>query len=925
MKQLICSIAALAIGFCAWAQPLLVGHRGSSYGLENSEESFKNGVKLGYDYLETDVKMTKDGYFVCSHDDDTKRLGGTKTIAESTLEELKSETLSQTRGGVKYTGQICSVNEYLTICREAGIGAVVELKWTAGINNNDQTNIPKLITAIKGENMIDNVIILTSMKPCLEYIRKNYPEIKLQFLTGSAWKNHFDWCVEWGMDVDIQSGYFDKAAVDRFHSKNLKVNMWTTNTDDGYLLYGNMGCDYITTDNLDKKNLPALDPEALIRPNYSDFPVSDYTPDMKGKYELKFISEKNPDFLKDIQFEQAYGSDFSWKYWGPSFGQIENGEAVEVEDEDYEWASYARTTGYLLGLYEHKFYLVETGESFFAAPAAVEGAFAISGTERDFKLYAYGEGKLWCFSLDNGIYTGSLSGEAELPEGFKMYPSPTTRDNVIVIMPEGGLREYSFAPEFKLVAESPSHIGKVRAIDFMRYGPKVYAAIANDNVIQIYDASDGVATLTPASAALEAAEGSVGLNFRQGETRGGILSVFMPAKGMMTYEFDPFVEEVKPVDMNLTLERQWILSNTTGNRPDHIDGTNAQQGTAVDGKFYVNDCEDKLIYIFDNTGCIGLIPGGAGWGCARDDAGNIVVRDDKSSGNTHSFIIYPAGAMPDNYSEPIRLEIEVPVAGQTNFINASGNLLSADGGYIYLFPNKEAKVNIISIISGNIASVKSASGLNYAGSAAGYVVPINNDPENWIYQVRNNSIMQYSGGNNLDISTSRASTKAPDRNSTGGCAFIIEGGNKILLHNSGANYKGGFTIRDISLDKVICSVDPIGSLGYEEGGNYSTFNWLFVERAAERDYTVYQYCPANGMAVYRLYDKNSGVDEVGRGVDSWNIEGKNIAAIGYVISIVDITGRVVMVAEDSADLSSLRPGIYIATAPGMPAKKILVR
>ncbi len=32
-----------------------------------------------------------------------------------------------------------------------------------------------------------------------------------------------------------------------------------------------------------------------------------------------------------------------------------------------------------------------------------------------------------------------------------------------------------------------------------------------------------------------------------------------------------------------------------------------------------------------------------------------------------------------------------------------------------------------------------------------------------------------------------------------------------------------------------------------------------------------------------------------------------------------------MVAEDSADLSSLRPGIYIATAPGMPAKKILVR
>ena len=169
-------------------------------------------------------------------------------IATSTLAELQAEELHQRRNGVDYTGRLCSMQEYLQICKEGGVGAVVELKWTAGVNSNDQSNIPLLIQEIEQAGMRDKVIILTSMKPCLEYIRKNYPDITLQFLTGEYWANHFDWCVEHGIDVDIQAGYFDKAAVTRYHTKGLKVNMWTTNSEDGYISYGNMGCDFITTD-----------------------------------------------------------------------------------------------------------------------------------------------------------------------------------------------------------------------------------------------------------------------------------------------------------------------------------------------------------------------------------------------------------------------------------------------------------------------------------------------------------------------------------------------------------------------------------------------------------------------------------------------------------------------------------------------------
>ena len=260
MKRLntIISATLLLLGSSAFAaQPVLVGHRGSGYGLENSAESFRKGIELGYPYLETDVKFTKDSVLVCSHDDTTERLGGSKALAESTLAELKSELLRQTRNGVEYTGHICTAEEYLTICKEGGVGAVVELKYTDGINKNDTSRIPELIDLIDRLGMRERCIILTSQKNCLEYIRTNYPDIELQFLTGQYWPNHFDWCVQWKLDVDIQAGHFDKETVDKFHEKGLKVNMWTTNTLEGYKEYTDMGCDFITTDRLNAAELPA--------------------------------------------------------------------------------------------------------------------------------------------------------------------------------------------------------------------------------------------------------------------------------------------------------------------------------------------------------------------------------------------------------------------------------------------------------------------------------------------------------------------------------------------------------------------------------------------------------------------------------------------------------------------------------------------
>lgn len=988
MKKLLLLFTLATYALFAYAQPKLVGHRGSGYGLENSEESFKKGIELGYHYLETDIKTTKDNRFVCTHDDDTKRLGGTKTIATSTLEELQSETLSQTRNGVKYTGHICSLDEYLQICKDGGVGAVIELKWATGINNNDQSKIPLVIKLIDEMEMRKNVIILTSMKPCLEYIRTNYPDITLQFLTGEYWESHFDWCVKWKIDVDIQSGYFDKSTVRKYHNEGLKVNMWTTNDEAGYRTYGNMGCDFITTDRLDGHNLPDLDPDLNFQPNFMDYPeVTDVTikgnytisdaatnalpaelsgktlrkaAKMNGGWALLYVNSENtpelyffdgktavPMSLEGVSdglaplYNIATTSD--GKLFGCNLANVKSDEATSGFLRTYLWENakdapktlwatnqFAQAGNWVSGIVGE--FMTVSGKdlnlkAFISSRSASGSTYRLCGYESE-----NAELLNAVYAMNNNAYTKDIWGN------YQITVTPASRDNIIISSSIFSPNEYRFQfSGTRIPMEDYATVPVAsRGLTFFRYGEKIYAVlpeVATDGKVTftVYDITtgyDGMYAVTEETevGTMPDAEGFITSKATKNSDGSITIEIFAEGIGVYSAIFNKPEETAEPVDLGLVLERKWILSNSTNNHPGNIDGTNAQQGTAVKGVFYINNCVEKLIHVFDKTGHLGTIPGGAGWGCAKDDAGNIIVRDDKLTGTSHSFIIYPAGAMPDNYGTPVRLDVTVPLEGQTNFINASGDLLG-DGGYIYLYPNKQAKINIINIAGGEVVSVRESQKISISGTTAGYVIPINNNFENWLYQIRANGINEYNGGTIINCLTSRTSTTAPARNSTGGGAYLIEGGNKILVHNSGANYKGGFTVRDLTMDKVIKSVDPIGTLGYETGGNYSTFNWLFLERLGYADYVLYQYCPANGIAMYTLRNPSLGVEGIGDDASdtrlTFEVTPTEIVANASGLRLYDLAGKLIRSSKGNRiSIVSLDKGIYILRANNGKSSKV---
>lgn len=980
MKQYLLTLAALALSVMSYAQPKLVGHRGSLWGVENTKEAFENGAKKGYHYLECDVKVAGDGTYIISHDDETKRLGGNLTIAKATIEQLKAETYTQTRGGVTYTGKICTVAEYLDICKQFNVLPVIELKWATGINNNDQSNLPGLVKLIEEKGFRKTAIILTSMKPCLEYLHKNYPDISLQFLTGQYWANHFDWCVANGIDADIQKGYFDKSTVDKFHEAGLKVNMWTTNDISGYKTFGNYGCDFITTDSLDPSTLPELSPDATLPPNTIDYPEN--TAIVKSSYTPEIVSKNSlPEFFVDCRIIKAIAKGGNWyilangKTGKPFITVIdgETGKEVQRIDTGNSTISDIALTadGILLGC--NTAGAQETWSIFkWATPSSKPESFystrvtstsfgdkmAASGTLDDLHIFTtsktgsddysieglrFKSGQMMntTFASDHN-YTTANWGE------FSMLITPFCRRNILIDSPTMAAAEYTFdwvaeGVPMKEYGTLSSDIAKdASAISFSRYGSKTYAFICNPTEdgysARLYDASKGIGNIKAVTATIAEAASTEGFTATGIETVGEnmYLYIFSEALGIQKYIISEPKEEGNTGAVDFQMELLWQNSNVTGNAPQNIDGTNAQQGAAHKGLFYVNNCEEKKLYIFDKTGCIGSVAGGSGWGTACDDAGNVIVRNDKNSGTDHTFLIYPTRLSTTTTAEPIRLEVTVPLTGQTNFISASGDVLGK-GGYIYMFPNKQNAINIIEIAEGKIIRAYNSEEISLTGSTAGYVIPQKNNAENWIYQVRGNGYYTYNGGGNEALLAGRSSTTPPSRNNTGGGDYFTLSGHKILAYNSGANYKGGFTVKDMTDNKVIKTIAPIGNLGYEAGGNYSTFNWLFAEKIDAGSYYIYQYCPANGMAMYKLYDNNYKSGKVEEIADEELSIYPNPACNELIItgttkisdvSVYTLSGQAMPVISTPTpngillNVESYSPGIYIIQTPTKTVKFI---
>lgn len=225
----------------------LVAHRGMrSVAPENTTASFTEAGKHGYWGAECDVYRTKDGVWIISHDSHTYRMMDKSAFIEKkTYEELMDMNVDNGVNIDKYEDlKICSLEEYLDICKNYNMTPVIELK---GKNNTEYYNeIVELANQFEVNPVyisfhIENLQTMRRLTQCkMYYLVQKISEDDIQ--DAKSIEN----C---GIDFNgNQDKNFKSDIIKKCQDAGLELGAWTINEEDALQKLEQYGITLITTD-----------------------------------------------------------------------------------------------------------------------------------------------------------------------------------------------------------------------------------------------------------------------------------------------------------------------------------------------------------------------------------------------------------------------------------------------------------------------------------------------------------------------------------------------------------------------------------------------------------------------------------------------------------------------------------------------------
>lgn len=225
----------------------LVAHRGMrSVAPENTTASFTEAGKHGYWGAECDVYRTKDGVWIISHDSHTYRMMDKSAFIEKkTYEELMDMNVDNGVNIDKYEDlKICSLEEYLDICKKYNMTPVIELK---GKNNTEYySEIVELanqfeINPVYISFHIENLQTMRRLTQCkMYYLVQKISEDDIQ--DAKSIEN----C---GIDFNgNKDKNFKSDIIKKCQDAGLELGAWTINEEDALQKLEKYGITLITTD-----------------------------------------------------------------------------------------------------------------------------------------------------------------------------------------------------------------------------------------------------------------------------------------------------------------------------------------------------------------------------------------------------------------------------------------------------------------------------------------------------------------------------------------------------------------------------------------------------------------------------------------------------------------------------------------------------
>ena len=300
-----------------------------------------------------------------------------------------------------------------------------------------------------------------------------------------------------------------------------------------------------------------------------------------------------------------------------------------------------------------------------------------------------------------------------------------------------------------------------------------------------------------------------------------------------------FVKDYTSV--SYTVEKVWENTNVpsaTGN---------GYQAVGWDGKIYMQDNGNDAVWVYtsatDST-YYTASPANSQQ-IAVDNAGNLVLRNTATEfyNTTNSLLIIKKGE-----KEGKVVDFTPAVTGRSDFFSASGDLFSAEGGYVYIYCQNQTTVERVYIKNG------AATAEDIVVDAVGSAITGGNSQNHVMVDIFGNLVAhsRSNGINAINVYTneSKAFTLQSIKMGTlGGCSFEL-GGKELWAYHAGANnYTSEWNIYNMTDSEFLS--DTVFYAKNKTDKN-SAANWLNVQVVDEKTAYIYQFCPKVAAAVWKV-------------------------------------------------------------------------
>lgn len=208
----------------------IIGHRGASaYAPENTFAAFEKARKLGADFIELDVQLTKDGELAVIHDDKVDRTtNGTGFVRHFTMKELKKldagSWFSPSFQGEKIPKLEDVLHKY-----HKKIGLLIEIK-----SSRTQPGVEQAIgRLIERYGFSNNTIVQSFDADAIMTLHNLYPSIPGAVLMrprfGMLPHGRLRHIATFARYVSLKHTMLNPFLINFVQSHNLKVFAWTVN------------------------------------------------------------------------------------------------------------------------------------------------------------------------------------------------------------------------------------------------------------------------------------------------------------------------------------------------------------------------------------------------------------------------------------------------------------------------------------------------------------------------------------------------------------------------------------------------------------------------------------------------------------------------------------------------------------------------